>query len=527
MKSFNSFLATSLSVVLLSCGVNRRDAGNKEALMQDAITLPTDLHPSSAENTETFSKTTEQTFHNTRVHPYSTFALDVDNASYSIMRRMLLQGTLPPAESVRIEEWINYFSYKYPLPNPPDPFSVNTELSDCPWNPDHKLFHIGLKGKEIPAADKKPSHLVFLIDVSGSMNDRDKLPLLKKAFELLLPQLNPSDKVSMVVYAGATGLVLDAEDGDNTATITEAINNLQAGGSTAGGEGIELAYRLAERHFIKNGNNRVILATDGDFNVGVSSEQELETLIVSKKEKGIYLTVLGFGSGNIKDNKMELLADKGNGNYYYIDNMTEARKVLSDQFGSTFHTIAKDVKFQIEFNPHFVKEYRLIGYDNRVLNAEDFNNDKKDAGEMGARHTVTALYEIVPAVSAKQNTNTDLPKYTSDVKGESNVLELATVKLRYKDPGRKDTLSKLISHPVIASYLPPNQCSRNFKLSAAVCQFGLLMSNSQFKAQSNFKTVLDLLSQIREEDEEGYVSEFYQLVKTAELLQRNADKNKP
>lgn len=521
MKSTNYLAVFGLATILLySCGSSREEKLKSEEL-QDMMSVPVNI-ASAEPNTEEFSKTKEDGFLSVASSPYSTFSIDVDNASYSIMRRMLLDGIMPPKEEVRIEEWINYFSYDYPQPENKDPFSINTELSDCPWNKNHKLFHIGLKGKDIPEGELKPSNLVFLMDVSGSMADPDKLPLLKRAFKLLLPKLKSHDKISMVVYAGAAGVVLDSEDGNDQEKILAALEALDAGGSTAGGEGIELAYKLAESNFIKKGNNRVILATDGDFNVGVSSENELEELITAKREKGIYLSVLGFGNGNIKDNKMEVLADKGNGNYYYIDNILEARKVLVEQFGGTLNTIAKDVKIQLEFNPKFIKEYRLIGYENRRLVNEDFNNDKKDAGELGSGHTVTALYEIVPSASNEQNAKVDAPKYQNAKANDLNTTELANIKFRYKNSGKNDTISNLITKPVIAAYTPFDKTSRNYKLTAAVTEFGLLMRESEYKADAKFESAANLAQAAKGEDKEGYVAELVRLIKTAESLKQSS-----
>ena len=348
-------------------------------------------------NTEGYSAIHENGYKDVLNQPLSTFSIDVDKASYSNVRRFINMGQLPPMDAVRIEEMINYFSYDYPEPAGDHPFSVYTELSKCPWNDGHQLFYIGLKGKNMDKKELPASNLVFLIDVSGSMESPNKLPLLKSAFQLLVNELRPADRVAMVVYAGAAGVVLKATPGNEKETILNALNQLQAGGSTAGGQGIMLAYKIAHENFIDGGNNRIILATDGDFNVGASSNAEMERLIEKEREKGIFITVLGFGMGNYKDDKMEIIADKGNGNYAYIDNIQEARKVLVGEFAGTLFTIAKDVKFQLEFNPSRVKAYRLIGYENRLLNDEDFNNDRKDAGEMGAGHVVTALYEIIPA----------------------------------------------------------------------------------------------------------------------------------
>ena len=468
--------------------------------------------------TEEYGTVKENTFNSVSSQPLSTFAIDVDAASYSNTRRMLQDGILPPKDAVRIEEFINYFTYNYPKPKEKEPFSINTEFAVCPWNKEHALLQIGIKGKEVDSVDAVPSHLVFLIDVSGSMSSEDKLPLLKRAFKLLIKQLREQDKLSIVVYAGSSGMILENVSGDEKEKMNEALDVLSAGGSTAGGEGINLAYAIAEKHFLKKGNNRVILATDGDFNVGVSSEDELKKLIEEKRDKGIYLSVLGFGSGNIKDNKMETLADKGNGNYYYLDNFVEARKVLVSQFGGTLYTIAKDVKIQVEFNPALVKEYRLVGYDNRLLNAEDFNNDKKDAGELGSGHTVTALYEIIPAGSSESKTKIDALKY-SQVTTNSNTTELATVKFRYKDVKKQDTTSKYIDQVVASKVQDYNLASANFKLAAGVTEFGMLLRESEYKGSSSFKEAGQLVSAAKENDANGYIAGLLELIKIAAELQ--------
>lgn len=371
-------------------------------------------------NTEEYEGINENIFHGALKNPLSTFSIDVDAASYSNMRRFLNNGALPPKDAVRIEEMVNYFNYDYSQPDNKDPFSINTEISVAPWNQKHKLVHIGLQGRKIATENLPPSNLVFLIDVSGSMNSANRLPLLKSAFKMLVNELRPQDNVAIVVYAGAAGVVLPSTAGNDKETILNALNQLTAGGSTAGGAGIKLAYEIAQQNFKKGGNNRVILATDGDFNVGVSSNAEMERLIEEKREGGVFLTVLGFGMGNYKDSKMETIADKGNGNYAYIDNILEAKKVFVNEFGGTLFTIAKDVKIQVELNPAKVKAYRLIGYENRALRNEDFNNDKKDAGELGAGHTVTALYEIIPVgVDSKFDPIDDLKYQESKISSEA------------------------------------------------------------------------------------------------------------
>ncbi|WP_439882521.1 YfbK domain-containing protein [Pontibacter sp. MBLB2868] len=471
-------------------------------------------------NTENYSYIKESTFLNAKKTPLSTFSIDVDNASYSNVRRFLNQGQKPPVDAVRIEEMINYFTYDYPQPTGNAPFSVTTELSECPWNKDNQLLHIGLQGKDIPTDNLPPANLVFLIDVSGSMSSPDKLPLVKTGFKLLVDQLRPQDRVAIVVYAGAAGLVLPSTTGKDKPLIMQAIENLEAGGSTAGGAGINLAYKVAEENFSEDGNNRVILASDGDFNVGVSSDSELQRLIEKKRESGVYLTVLGFGTGNLKDSRMEQLADKGNGNYAYVDNILEAKKVFVNEFGGTLFTIAKDVKLQLEFNPAKVKAYRLIGYENRALADEDFNDDKKDAGDMGAGHTVTALYEIVPAKS-KSGTKTgkvdDLKYQRTELDPKASATnEILTLKLRYKEP--KGMVSKLITSTVSDEAVAANKTSDNFRFSAAVAACGMLLRDSEFKGTATYPMVLELAEGARGKDKEGYRIEFINLVKSMSLL---------
>ncbi len=474
------------------------------------------LMPGSQQNTESYSASAENRFHTTRHDPLSTFGIDVDAASYSTIRRFINGGQLPPKNAVRIEEMINYFDYKYPQPEKKEPFSVNAEISKAPWNGKHLLAKIGLQGKVIPSQNLPPSNLVFLIDVSGSMDAPNKLPLLKSSLKMLTDQLRSKDRVSIVVYAGAAGLVLPATAGDKKQTIKEAIEQLQAGGSTAGGLGIQLAYKVAAEGFRKGGNNRVILATDGDFNVGMSSDAEMESLIEEKRKSGIFLTVLGFGMGNYKDSKMEVLADKGNGNYAYIDNISEARKVLVNEFGATLFTIACDVKLQIEFNPAKVQAYRLIGYENRLLAKEDFNRDEKDAGDLGSGHRVTALYELIPPGQEDRFVEkTDDLKYQTTMPDPTNT-ELLTVKLRYKEPGSQR--SKLIEHAVTAPVLEFEKASPDFRFAAAVAAFGMLLKDSEFKQGCTYNNLFDWARSGIERDDEGYKSEFLRLVKSSALL---------
>ncbi len=464
----------------------------------------------TAANTEEYAKIDDNKFLMASESPLSTFSIDVDTASYSNMRRFLANNQMPLKDAVRVEEMINYFTYNYPKPEGNDPFAVTTHLALCPWKKDHQLLQIAIKGRTPEATKLPPSNLVFLIDVSGSMMDTDKLPLLKDGMKMMVNQLRPEDKVSLVVYAGNAGKVLEPTPGSEKSKIIAAIDNLQAGGSTAGGEGILLAYQTAKENFMREGNNRVVLATDGDFNVGVSRTSELTRLIEDKRKDGVFLTVLGFGQGNYKDNRMEELADKGNGNYYYIDTIKEARKVLVDELGSTLFTIAKDVKIQIEFNPAAVKAYRLIGYENRVMAKEDFNDDKKDAGEIGAGHTVTALYEIVPAGSEEKFGNTDDLKYQKTQQVSSN--EVMTVKLRYKEP-TSDT-SKLITQTIQKSQVQ-EEPTGDFAWASTVAEFGMLLRDSEFKGSSTYEDVLKRARANIGEDKFGFRNEFVSLVETA------------
>ena len=469
-------------------------------------------------NAEQYEHIDENPFLEVARAPLSTFSIDVDTASYSNTRRFLKEGQLPPKDAVRIEELINYFSYDYPQPVGEAPFSVTAEISEAPWNPRHRLVHIGLQGKRIPMENMPPANLVFLLDVSGSMNDPRKLPLVKTAMRTLAEQLTARDRVAMVVYAGSSGLVLPSTPGDRKGDILSAIDRLEAGGSTNGGQGIELAYRTAQENFIQGGVNRVILATDGDFNVGVTSEGDLVRLIEEKRQGGVFLSVLGFGTGNIKDSTMEKLADRGNGNYAYIDSLGEARKVLGEQIGGTLFTIAKDVKIQVEFNPKQAAAYRLIGYENRLLRDRDFNDDTKDAGEIGAGHTVTALYEVVPFGQKFENPGVDPLKYQQPVKPSemANSNELMTVKLRYKEPTQDQ--SKLVSVSLADSRAKLGAASQNFKFASAVAAFGMLLRDSKYKADADYNKVLELARSSVGPDLQGYRSEFIELVEAARTL---------
>jgi Ca-activated chloride channel family protein len=469
-------------------------------------------------NTEEYDRIYENRFLLALQNPLSTFSIDVDTASYSNVRRFINGNQFPYKDAVRIEEMINYFSYDYPQPQKDHPFSITTEISACPWNTSHRLIHIGLQGKTLESKKLPASNLVFLLDVSGSMGQPNKLPLLQKAFRLLVNELGSNDRVSIVVYAGAAGLVLPSTAASQKETVVSAIERLSAGGSTAGGAGIKLAYKVAQENFIPEGNNRIILATDGDFNVGVSSTSELVRMIEDYRKKGIFLTILGFGMGNYKDGRMEQLADKGNGNYFYIDNLMEAKKVFVNDMRGTLFTIAKDVKLQLEFNPAKVKAYRLIGYENRMLSKEDFADDTKDAGELGAGHTVTALYEIIPFGSAEEIPGVDELKYQDSKIGPKAFKnkEILTLKLRYKKPdGEK---SKLIVHPLLDKNIVLAKTSNNFRFSAAVAAFGMLLRESEFKGDASYESVLELARDGKGKDFFGYRAEFIQLVEKCSLL---------
>jgi len=460
---------------------------------------------------ESYESFEENKFENPATTPLSTFSIDVDNASYTNIRRFLNSGQTVPKDAVRVEEMVNFFKYDYPQPVGNDPFSINTEYSTCPWNPNHKLLKIGLQGYEIPTATLPASNFVFLIDVSGSMSDSNKLPLLKESMKVLVKNMRKQDRLAIVVYAGAAGLVLPSTSGADKNKIYEALDNLNAGGSTAGGAGIELAYKTAQENFVKGGNNRVVIATDGDFNVGASSDGDMQTLIEAKRKGGVFLTCLGYGMGNYKDSKLETLADKGNGNYAYIDNMQEADRFLDKEFKGSMYAIAKDVKIQIEFNPKHVQRYRLIGYENRKLRDEDFANDAVDAGELGSGHTVTALYEIIPTgVQSDYFTNIPELKYSATLTNNTGNYndELATIKFRYKKPdGDKSTeMINVIPNIVI------NSPSGDFKFAAAVAWFGLKLRDSSLVPDKTSENIIKLAKEGLKKDDEGYRAEFIRLV---------------
>jgi Ca-activated chloride channel family protein len=463
-----------------------------QCTITDSVVIGDLFMPTSDYNQETYAEQIENEFQSPYKDPLSTFAIDVDNASYAIMRTKLASNQRVPKNSVRIEEYINYFSYDYQAPKK-NPFSVNTEMAQCPWNTKRQLLHIGLQGKKIDYENTEASNLVFLLDVSGSMSDENKLPLVKKSMNMLVEQMGSKDRISIVTYAGAAGLALESTSCDRKEYIAKKIKNLESGGSTAGGEGIKLAYKLALENLIKEGNNRIILCTDGDFNVGESSDGAVEDLIVSYRDKGVFITVCGFGMGNYQDSKMETIADNGNGNYFYIDNFREADKVFNRELRATLFTIAKDVKIQVEFNPAYVKAYRLIGYENRIMPAQDFNDDTKDGGELGAGHTVTALYEIIPASSDENFDEVDPLKYQK-VESKENLVynnEAVTVKLRYKEP--KGTVSKLLTFTAKPSSQDYNQASEDFRFSAGVALYASTLRQSKFTDDIRFTQALELV----------------------------------
>ena len=466
---------------------------------------------------ETYKEISENPFVAVAQQPVTTFSADVDRASYANLRRMLGYGQLPPKDAIRIEEMINYFDYDYPAPTKEatSPLRVTPELAPTPWNPKHLLLHIGLQAKKLDLAQAPPSNIVFLIDVSGSMDEPNKLPLLKSSFKLLLTQLKPTDRVAIVTYASGTKVALSSTPVKERQKIEKVLDNLYASGSTSGSSGIQLAYKEAQKNFIKNGNNRIILATDGDFNVGISNPRELEKFIEKQRESGIYMSVLGFGMGNYRDDMAETIADKGNGNYAYIDDLTEAKKVLVNEFGGTLFTVAKDVKLQVEFNPKYVKAYRLIGYENRMLAKEDFTNDKKDAGEIGAGHTVTALYELVPSDGKIAQ---DLRYQHKTLNDQANSGEIAFLKIRYKDPKEKDAKSVEVTEPLPFNNKKLSDTSVDFRFAASVAEFGMLLRESDNKANASYEQVVKLAEGATGNDPEGYRKEFVRLVKSAQLL---------
>ena len=486
---------------------------------------PTAMYDMDARmNTEEYGRIQENVFKSVADTPLSTFSIDVDPASYSNMRRFINRGELPPADAIRTEELVNYFSYDYPKPTGDDPVKITVEAGTCTWNTAHRLVRIGLKAKEIPTEQLPASNLVFLVDVSGSMWGANRLDLVKSSLKLLVNNLRNKDKVAIVTYAGSAGVKLEATSGGDKQKIREAIDELTAGGSTAGGAGIHLAYQIAKKNFISDGNNRIILCSDGDFNVGVSSAEGLEQLIEKERKSGVHLTVLGYGMGNYKDKKIQVLAEKGNGNHAYIDNLQEANRVLVGEFGATLHTVAKDVKLQVEFNPSQVQAYRLIGYESRLLKDEDFNNDAKDAGDMGAGHTVTAFYEVIPAgVKNEYVGKVDDLKYQKKEKmtlKPTGSDELLTVKLRYKAPDKD--VSRKMELPFVDN--KGDSVSSDFRFASAVAMFGQLLRDSDFKGTTDYDKVIKLAKQGLNNDERGYRREFIRLVEAAKGLEK-AGKN--
>lgn len=511
--------ASGVQVVANSSSIRIR--GNSLMKQEDRISNP--IYPSKSDtvapnvNDEDYGTFVENVFESPKSSPLSTFSIDVDNASYTNIRRFINNGQKVPKDAVRVEEMMNFFKYNYPEPKGEHPFSINTEYSECPWNTNNKLVRIGLQGKNIDDEKLPASNLVFLIDVSGSMFSENKLPLLKQSMKVLVNQLRAEDKVSIVVYAGAAGMVLPPTSGDKKMTIIDALEKLSAGGSTAGGAGIQLAYKTAKENFIKNGNNRVVLATDGDFNVGASSDNDMQRLIEEERKSGVFLTCLGFGMGNYKDSKMETLANKGNGNYAYIDNIQEANRFLGKEFKGSMFAIAKDVKIQIEFNPAHVQAYRLIGYENRKLRPEDFKNDAIDAGELGSGHTVTALYEIIP-VNAKSKffTPTDELKYTKTEPSATNLgAELATIKFRYKKPDGEKSIEMV--EVIKNNAVTLEQTSEDFKFCASVAWFGLKLRDSELVSNKSISDIKSLAKNNIKNDNEGYKAEFIRLMEAVNL----------
>lgn len=504
--------------VITSDEVSNRAISSKQMAVR-SLGMPALIYDRYA-NREEYSHNAENRFKSPVKDPLSTFSIDVDAASYSNIRRFINQGEMPPKDAVRIEEMINYFNYNYPKPTKNDPVRITTEVGICPWNKTHHLVQIGLKAREIENQNLPASNFVFLIDVSGSMFGPTRLELVKSSLRLLVNNLREKDRVAIVTYCGDARVALPSTPGNEKQKIKDALETLTAGGSTAGGAGIKEAYRIAQKNFIAQGNNRIILCTDGDFNVGASSETELENLIESKRKSGIFLTVLGYGMGNYKDNKMQILAQKGNGNHAYIDNIQEANKVLVNEFGSTMYAVAKDVKLQVEFNPAKVQSYRLVGYETRMLNNEDFNDDTKDAGEMGAGHTVTALYEIIPTGTPgnipgsidplKYQTETNINTQTG------NSSELLTVKLRYKTP--EEEKSKKIEKSVTDT--GKDNVSPDFRFASAVAMFAQLLKDSDFKGEATYDKVIETANKGLSFDPEGYRAEFVRLVQSAKGLNK-------
>jgi len=494
---------------------------NEAALMEPSANATSKMilsSPPQQRNAETYKEIKENSFVAVAQQPITTFSADVDRAAYANVRRIIGYGQIPPKDAVRIEEMVNYFDYDYPAPEEgsASPLRVSPELAPAPWNPNHLLLRIGLQAKKIDLAKAPPSNIVFLIDVSGSMDEENKLPLLKSSFKMLLGQLRPDDKVAIVTYANGTKVALPSTRVKDKEKIIKVLDNLYASGGTSGGRGIQLAYEQAQKSFIKNGNNRIILATDGDFNIGINNTTDLEKFIEKQRESGIYMSVLGFGMGNYRDDMAETIADKGNGNYAYIDNITEAKKVLVNELSGTLFAVAKDVKLQLEFNPKYVKEYKLIGYENRMLANEDFTNDKKDAGEIGAGHTVTALYELVPSSDGKVAQSLRYQSQELNEKGKGN--ELGFLKIRYKDPKVKDAKSVEITEPLVFNKKALKETSADYRFAASVAEFGILLRDNSNKANATYDQVIELAEGAIGKDPEGYRKEFVRLVKSVKML---------
>ena len=493
---------------------------NEAALMEPSANATSKMilsSPPQQRNAETYKEIKENSFVAVAQQPVTTFSADVDRAAYANVRRIIGYGQIPPKDAVRIEEMVNYFDYDYPAPEEGSvsPLRVSPELAPAPWNPNHLLLRIGLQAKKIDLAKAPPSNIVFLIDVSGSMDEDNKLPLLKSSFKMLLGQLRPDDKIAIVTYANGTKVALPSTSVKDKEKIIKVLDNLYASGGTSGGKGIQLAYEQAQKSFIKNGNNRIILATDGDFNIGINNTTDLEKFIEKQRESGIYMSVLGFGIGNYRDDMAETIADKGNGNYAYIDNITEAKKVLVNELSGTLFAVAKDVKLQLEFNPKYVKEYKLIGYENRMLANEDFTNDKKDAGEIGAGHTVTALYELVPS-DGKGAQSLRYQSQELNEKGKGN--ELGFLKIRYKDPKVKDAKSVEITEPLVFNKKALKETSTDYRFAASVAEFGILLRDNSNKANATYDQVIELAEGAIGKDPEGYRKEFVRLVKSVKML---------
>ena len=495
---------------------------NEAALMEPSANATSKMilsspPPPQQRNAETYKEIKENSFVAVAQQPVTTFSADVDRAAYANVRRIIGYGQIPPKDAVRIEEMVNYFDYDYPAPEEgsASPLRVSPELAPAPWNPNHLLLRIGLQAKKIDLAKAPPSNIVFLIDVSGSMDEENKLPLLKSSFKMLLGQLRPDDKIAIVTYANGTKVALPSTSVKDKEKIIKVLDNLYASGGTSGGRGIQLAYEQAQKSFIKNGNNRIILATDGDFNIGINNTTDLEKFIEKQRESGIYMSVLGFGIGNYRDDMAETIADKGNGNYAYIDNITEAKKVLVNELSGTLFAVAKDVKLQLEFNPKYVKEYKLIGYENRMLANEDFTNDKKDAGEIGAGHTVTALYELVPS-DGKVAQSLRYQSQELNEKGKGN--ELGFIKIRYKDPKVKDAKSVEITEPLVFNKKALKETSTDYRFAASVAEFGILLRDNSNKANATYDQVIELAEGAIGKDPEGYRKEFVRLVKSVKML---------